>query len=371
VSRVGVRSEALRTAAAVAGRAADEVRGAAGALLVVTTRCRPPPTAGADALRLLARWVRLQEAAGAAAGAGGLAGEAVALDGLAARLCLTARAYEGVEAGVAAVMAAVARASDLAGHVGWLTEGGSAAQVRAVAPTWSPGAFDDVGDLVAAGEHLEGGRVRVVEVTTAGEGSAWVVVVPGTQHWSPAPGTNPFDLTTDIRAVTGRDGDLTVAAAGVASALERARATSGRSGDGDPVLLVGHSQGGILAAALASERGFLRRHHVTHVLTTGAPVGLLPVPETVRVLSVEHADDLVPALDLTPNPARSSWVTLRAGTGPPLDTRRHALAEYVATTRAAGEAPLGTVPGVPGWRVGAGAFLGRPVRSVTEVVVTR
>ena len=154
----------------------------------------------------------------------------------------------------------------------------------------------------------------------------------GRPGWSSCParrsghrraGRNPFDLTTDVRAVTG---EATVAAAGVVAAVDLARSRSWRSAADDPVLLVGHSQGGILAAALADDPGFVRRHRVTHVVTSGAPVGVFPVPEAVRVLSVQHADDPVHRLDLTPNPARSSWVTVRApAAGPPVDVRRHGL----------------------------------------------
>jgi hypothetical protein len=371
VSRVGVRSEVLSAGADAVDRAADEVRAAAVGLVAAAARCRPPPVLG-----LLHGWALLQGRVGAAAGPGGLAGEALALEACAVRLRLAARAYEGVEAGVAAVMAAVAAGADLAARRGWLDEGATAAEVRVVAPrvprpAGSTAGFAGVGDVVAAGEGLDGGRVRVVEVGTPVGGSAWVVIAPGTQRWSPVPGTNPFDLTTDVRSVAGGGAGLTVAAAGVAAALGRAQAASPRWRPDDPVLLAGHSQGGILAAALAGDPGFGRRHRVTHVLTTGAPVGAFPVPEEVRVLSVEHVADPVPALDLTPNPARESWSTLRAGTGPPVDLRRHSLDAYVATTRAAADAQTGSVTGVSAWRASAGAFLGRPVLSVTEVVVTR
>ena len=223
-------------------------------------------------------------------------------------------------------------------------------------------------DLVALGEGLDGGRVRVVEVEGPDGASAWVVVVPGTQEWSPRAAANPFDLTSDVRTVTG---EATLAAVGAAAALDRAMAAAGRAGREDPVLLVGHSQGGIHAAALATDPAFTTAHRVTHVVTTGAPVGLFPVPGSIRVLSVEHADDPVPTLDLGPNPGGPSWLTLRAGEGPPTDVGRHRLEEYERTVRAAQEAPRGTVPGLGAWEVSAGAFLHRPVRSVTEVVVER
>jgi pimeloyl-ACP methyl ester carboxylesterase len=138
------------------------------------------------------------------------------------------------------------------------------------------------------------------------------------------------------------------------------------------VVLVGHSQGGILAAALASDPAFTRRHRVTHVVTSGAPVGLLPVPPITAVLSVERGDDPVPRLDLTPNPARPSWVTVRTpSTGPAVDVGAHRLEGYVATLRVAEGAPRGTVDGLDAWQASAGGVLGRPVRSVSEVVIER
>ena len=184
------------------------------------------------------------------------------------------------------------------------------------------------------------------------------------------PGANPFDLTTDVRALTG---DTTLAAAGVAAALEVARSRAGpRSTPADPVVLVGHSQGGILAAALASDPGFTRRNRVTHLVTSGSPVALFPVPASTRVLSVERGDDPVPRLDLTPNPDRSSWVTVRTPRdGLPVDVRDHRLDGYVATLRVAEAAPAGTVAGLDAWQASAGGVLGRPVRSVSEAVVER
>ena len=371
MTRLGVRSEALVAAAGVAEGAGGELGAHARVVSAALARCRPPPLRelGAGAGPVLAGWLGLEALGVRVLGPAGVAGEALALEALAMRLRLAARAYAEVEAGVAAVMRSVAGAADLAARGGVLTEQGTTATVRVVPGQWAVPSFADPGDLVAAGRGLEGGRVRVVEVAAEPAGSAWVVVVPGTQRWSPVAGSNPFDLTTDVRGVTGEE--ETVAAVGVAAALDRARARSSRARADDPVLLVGHSQGGILAAALAADPAFSRGHRVTHVLTTGAPVGLVPVPATVHVLSVEHAEDPVPTLDLTPNPSRSSWSTLRAGRGPASDPRRHALDAYVTTTRAAAGAPRGTVPAIGAWTASAGAFLGRPVLSVTEVVVER
>ncbi|WP_299446492.1 hypothetical protein [uncultured Phycicoccus sp.] len=365
MTSVSVRSDALANAAARLGESAEVLRCEASAVASALVRCRSP---GLLAPHRVPGWVHLEARGAAVVGPGGLWGAGLALDVLAVRLAAAARGYQEVERGVAAVLRAVGRAADVAARGGLLTDGDAAPVLREVRPRWAPRPLTGPADLVALGAGLEGGRVRVLELDDGSGGSAWVVVVPGTQSWDPRAGAAPFDLTSDVRALTG---DATVAGAGVAAALERAKAASGRAGADDPVLLVGHSQGGIHAAALASDRAFTSRHRVTHVLATGAPVGAFPLAETVRMLSVEHREDPVPALDLTPSPDRDGWVTVRAGDGPALDVRRHALDEYVHTVRAAQGAPPGTVRGLGGWAATAGAFLHRPVRVVTEVVVER
>lgn len=373
-----MRSGALLAAAAVAGEVADGVRGDAAAVAGLVSGAVGRTGWGVEGSALLGdggawvAWARLEARVLGLAGPWGLWGEALALDVVATDLRMAARAYEEVERAVAAVVAGVARGADAAGRVGWFDDGSLPPTVRAAdVGERSPVPGDVVGlaGLVAAGEGLGGGRVRVLEARAPDGGSAWVVVVPGTQEWSPRSGPNPFDVTSDLRAVTG---DATAAAAGVAAALELARSSSAGSRPDDPVLLVGHSQGGILAAALASDPGFTGRHRVTHLVTSGSPVALFPVPEAVRVLSVEHLDDPVPRLDLSPVPQHASWVSVRVpALGLPLDARRHALDAYVRTVRAAEEAPRGTVAGLDGWRASAGDFLGTRVLSATEVVVER
>ena len=371
--RVTVRPEALEATAARLGGVADAVRAHAQRLATISARVRPPPVVRPSDAALFAQWVRLEAEVTRVVGPAGLWGQAQSLDALAGLLRVAARAYAEVDASVAAVLRGVGAGADLAARGGWLTDGTARPVVTPVRPTLvldPEHGFRGAADLVAAGEGLGGGRVRVVEVARGDGGSAWVVVVPGTQRWSPDAGANPFDVTTDVRALTG---DATVAAAGVAAALDVARShAGGRSTAADPVLIVGHSQGGILAAALASDPGFTGRHRVTHLVTTGAPVALFPVPSTTRVLSVERGADPVPRLDLSPNPDRSSWVTVRpAGDTPPVDVREHRLEGYVGVVRVAESAPRGTVRGLDAWQASAGEVLGRPVRSVSELRVER
>ncbi|NAZ86617.1 hypothetical protein GTR00_11000 [Kineococcus sp. T90] len=135
------------------------------------------------------------------------------------------------------------------------------------------------------------GVVRLERVTHADGSVAWVVQVPGTQDWTalPRPGGTPMDLTTNLRAVAG---EPTATAAAVAEAMRLAGV-----GADEPVMLAGHSQGGLTAASLAADGAFTSRYRVTHVVTAGAPVDGAAVPGHVRVLSLEHTGDLVPALD--------------------------------------------------------------------------
>lgn len=368
-----MRSEALAAAAVRVDELADQTRDGAHRLAGALARAGPVRVRSPGDLVLLSHWARVDAQTLAVVGPGGLWGEALALEVLSVRLRAAAGVYAQVETSVRALLAGVGAGADLAARGGWLTDGAAMPAVTLVPQTLvldPDRGFDNAADLVAAGAGLGAGRVRVVEVTRGDGGSAWVVVVPGTQEWSPHPGANPFDLTTDVRAVTG---EVTLAAAGVAAALEVARSRSGaRSTPLDPVVLVGHSQGGILSAALASDPGFTRRNRVTHVVTSGSPVGLFPVPPTTRVLSVERGDDPVPLLDFTPNPDRSSWVTVRTPRhGLPVDVRSHRLEGYVTTLRVVQAAPRGTVAGLDAWQASARVVLGRPVRSVSELRVER
>jgi hypothetical protein len=227
----------------------------------------------------------------------------------------------------------------------------------------SAAAPETVADLVAVQEALGGreepGRVRVVEVPQPDGTSAWVLVLPGTQDWSPRSGSNPADVTTDVWAMAG---SATAAAAGARRALLLAQQSAGRAGRGDPVMLVGHSQGGILAAAIASGPS-IGGSRVTTVLTSGAPVAGFPVPSDVAVLSLEHRQDVVPRLDGAPNPDRTSWVTVTRDLEDDPDvrgraSRAHAAVEYAETAREVDRAvESGASPSLDDWAARAAPFL--------------
>ncbi len=252
---------------------------------------------------------------------------------------------------------------------GWLTEAGC--QVRAV-PVPTPAGSKvptSLADLVGAQADLEGpsgepDRVRVVQVPQADGSSAWVVVVPGTQEWSPRAGPNPSDLTSDVLLMAQQD---TLLAAGVERALVLAQQDAGRAGLGDPVLLAGHSQGGIVAAALAADPRFRQRQRVTHVVASGAPIARMPVPREVSVLALEHQQDAVPRLEGERNADRRGWVTVtRDLRGSEVRTAgaSHAAARYGDT---AALADASRSVSVRQWRSGAAPFLAGEVNGAPTV----
>ncbi|MCK5892239.1 MAG: hypothetical protein P1U38_13315 [Aeromicrobium sp.] len=179
------------------------------------------------------------------------------------------------------------------------------------------------------------GRIQII--TLEGHPPSYVVQIPGTQDWSSQRGDNPVDLTTNVALMAGDD---TVMAGLVADAMREAGITPGA-----PVMLTGHSQGGITAMTMAADPDLQREFSITSVVTGGSPVGRIDVPDGVSVLSLEHTQDVVPMLDGADNPDRPEWTTVRrelsdaeGGGGDAADRGpggAHSLDNYAATGAAA------------------------------------
>lgn len=186
----------------------------------------------------------------------------------------------------------------------------------------------DVGDLVRGAVALaptrhgtlvgEPGRIRVERVVSGGRSRA-VVYVPATQSWELGEGTVPMDGATNLLAMAQVTTQAEVA---VTEALRQAEI-----GADEPLLLVGYSQGGLTSLGLVNNPAFRQEFSPEAVLTVGSPVGGHDVPDGVEVLSIEHAEDLVTALDGRPNPAAPTWTTVRRELLEP--TAGDALAEAV------------------------------------------
>jgi hypothetical protein len=245
-----------------------------------------------------------------------------------------------------------------------LRDGHAVVAARPPTPVPAPSGVADLLRGVAACYPDGGsapGTVRVLRVLHGDGRRAWVVEIPGTQDWSPLAGDVPFDLSGDVASMSGR-------ATAAGEAVEAALAASGAR-RGEPVLLAGHSLGGMVAAGLAADPAFRSRFTVTHVLTAGSPVAAYPVPRGTHVLSLEHTDDVVPALDGRRDPDRSRWVTVRRTVRPVglvLDPQgAHDVAAYTKTATLVDACDH---PSLTAWRAGLTPFLAGAGGSATGVV---
>lgn len=265
-------------------------------------------------------------------GSGGL------LDGLLAGLPPAAPALVGLAAFHPRVGDA---AADLAGLYG--PEG--AAQMRprpdlgvrlgSVPPDDLAGLIRHLGETDDLSPRERPGDQGTIEVQTlvAADGSVRrVVYLPGTDDLT----TTPYrqdgdvrDLATDLRLVADQD---TTYAAGI----ERAMTEAG-IGPHDPVLLVGHSQGGMEAAAMLSHGS---PFHVTHVVTAGAPTAQVHgFPAGSHVLSLENRGDVVPLTDGHDNPDSREQVTVRFDDHETSVVANHAVRHYVRGAAAVDASP--------------------------------
>jgi hypothetical protein len=151
------------------------------------------------------------------------------------------------------------------------------------------------------------GDAGTIEVQTldAPDGTVrHIVYLPGTDDLAPAPWEHHGDvrdLSGDLHAIAGED---TTYAAGI----EQAMAEAG-IGPHDPVLLVGHSLGGLEAASMLAHGSSC---DVTHVVTAGSPLGAVHgYPADTHVLSLENRGDLVPLLDGRDNADTTQQVTVQ------------------------------------------------------------
>jgi hypothetical protein len=131
----------------------------------------------------------------------------------------------------------------------------------------------------------EGGpQVRVERYALPDGEVHWVVYVGGTIDWSLVAGTEPWDDTSNVVGVAGGSAGSTRA---TMLALEKAGWKPGEA-----ILPVGHSQGGIVATAIATGGAAA----VPMLVTFGSPTAGVAVPRGMVDVAVEHGDDPVPAL---------------------------------------------------------------------------
>ncbi|MGP9537777.1 WXG100 family type VII secretion target [Brachybacterium sp. AOP43-C2-M15] len=164
------------------------------------------------------------------------------------------------------------------------------------------------------GGPLENGQIGIQEVHRTGGGDpAYIVQVPPTEGaaLSDVPGAygeqgNSRDWGSNLRLVAGQH----------PAAMDDVRAAMESAGvpPGADVMIVGHSQGGIVANHLSADPSFnsatgeAGTYNVTHTFSVGSPVQtVVPAQGSTQSVNVNHeggigpggiSGDLIPALDL-------------------------------------------------------------------------
>ena len=140
----------------------------------------------------------------------------------------------------------------------------------------------------------DGSQVRIERYGTTDD-PRWIVYIGGTVDFGVVAGEQPADMTSNLHGIADDSALDALRLAGAESgAGERAVREAMREagvGAGDPLLAVGHSGGGIIAARLAGDPEL----NAVGAVSLGGPVASAPTREGVGVLSIEHEEDVVPA----------------------------------------------------------------------------
>ena len=143
----------------------------------------------------------------------------------------------------------------------------------------------------------------------------------GTQSWSLKNSKTAFDVTSDVAAMSGPSHS------GAERVALRALKQAGFGSQvGDSVTVVGYSEGALIGAnliaggAVASLGG-----SVKGLVSVGGPISAIRLPKSLKVLSLEHANDLVTKLDLAERPNTGNWQTVKLN---PVGLMGHDLGSY-------------------------------------------
>ncbi|RBP98418.1 hypothetical protein CRD60_00685 [Bifidobacterium aemilianum] len=156
------------------------------------------------------------------------------------------------------------------------------------------------GDL-NLGSGLSYGTIAIQQYVRPDGSISWLVTIPGTDGKPDSPFGWPQNL--ELMSNDPRQRMLADSARMVDEAMHAAGIKPG-----DPVALIGHSQGGIVAATIASD--MQDSYNIQHVVTCGSPIANHPIPSHTWVTSVEMDSELVAAADGNPNPTGDNWLTV-------------------------------------------------------------
>lgn len=175
--------------------------------------------------------------------------------------------------------------------------------------------IDSLSDLIAANGRVDGmgeddrGVVDIMKVRDENGEIHWIVALPSTQDWGLLKGVMDPDRWDDLLAEYPPTNDLdsNIAlmlmdnpwlATQYERAVNQAMADAGIP-SGANVVYTGFSQGGIMAATLATNEN--SPYNTIGVVTNGAPIGGFTFPPEVEVIRFEHAGDPVVPLGIDPD----------------------------------------------------------------------
>lgn len=154
----------------------------------------------------------------------------------------------------------------------------------------------------------------------------WRVTLPSTQDWQ-------FDGDNGSLNDTGSNLALMMSpqqSAAYERAVLEAMSQAGIGPD-EPVMLIGWSQGGILAGKLASNPTL--PYNIEAIVVAGSPIDHMNIPQTgdraVSVLSIQHEGDMVHRLDGVAGRTDEHWATVTVP--PPPDQPAHGNESYAIT----------------------------------------
>jgi hypothetical protein len=180
-----------------------------------------------------------------------------------------------------------------------------------------------VNDLSGPGHPENNGTVEIQTIASADGTVRHIVYLPGTDDLTTTPWSQDGDvrdLGTNLLLVSGQDNAYQQ---GILDAMAQAGIRPG-----EPVALVGHSQGGMEAASLLAHGS---PYAVTTVVTAGSPTAYLDgFPPGSHVLSLENRGDVVPLLDGADNADSAEQVTVRFDDHEASVVGNHGLGHYVA-----------------------------------------
>lgn len=166
---------------------------------------------------------------------------------------------------------------------------------------WAPRSLQDlaadIDDMYWAGTYGQS-----IKITRVGQGKTrrWLVSIPGTQHFDTPSTPNPADMEANIREALGMPSSMR---AGIILALHQAMSEEGVDPEGfatEPVMLAGHSQGGLIAVNLGSLSAQEIGIDVRAILAMGAPARRTRIRPEIVMVDIAHDQDVVPSTDGTP-----------------------------------------------------------------------